>query len=443
MMADRAMAFSPDGKSFVAARNTLSAKGVFILSVWDTTSGKEIAVMPEDPEHIEHTGIITSLAFSPDGKTLATASMDHSVRLWDFAKRQPTTILQGHLNEVMAVAFAPDGQSLVSGARGGAVKIWPTQSEHKEDFLPGFARPLAFSNDGQTLACLSQSNSICFLDLNTGVAERHFPLETQRPPMNGPRMRGPSALAVSGDFRTLAQGLEDGRPVELVALSPDGRMLITGGRGGKLHAWDLRSNTNSPLPIEAMHVLFSPDGRTLAAFQRSFLAGFPPGMGARTQTSTPATNSVLLWDVPTASLRTSLVMDNQPGIGAAFSPDSRLLATANFDVIHLWAVGSGKLVGACTGHKQSVWSVAFAPDSKTLASASDDSTLKLWNVATQQELLTVRRLGGSLRNLLFSPDGQWLVGSSGFPSRDGGLRLYRAPLLTETDSASATRPRAQ
>jgi WD40 repeat protein len=136
-------------------------------------------------------------------------------------------------------------------------------------------------------------------------------------------------------------------------------------------------------------------------------------------------------------------MDNQPGIGAAFSPDSSLLATANFDVIHLWAVGSGKLVGACTGHKQSVWSVAFAPDSKTLASASDDSTLKLWNVATQQELLTVRRLGGSLRNLLFSPDGQWLVGSSGFPSRDGGLRLYRAPLLTETDSASATRPRAQ
>jgi WD40 repeat protein len=189
-----------------------------------------------------------------------------------------------------------------------------------------------------------------------------------------------------------------------------------------------------------MHVLFSPDGRTLAAFQRSFLAGFPPGMGARTQTSTPATNSVLLWDVATASLRISLDMDNQPGIGAAFSPDSSLLATANFDVIRLWDVVSGRLVGVFTGHKQGVWSVAFAPDGKTLASASDDSTLKLWNVATQQELLTVRRLGGTLRNLLFSPDGRWLVGSSGLPSRDGGLRLFQAPLLAETDSANSTRP---
>jgi WD40 repeat protein len=135
-----------------------------------------------------------------------------------------------------------------------------------------------------------------------------------------------------------------------------------------------------------------------------------------------------------------MVMDSQPGMGAAFSPDSRILATASFDVIRLWDVATGRSVGTCAGHKQSVGSVAFAPDGKTLASASDDSTLKLWNVATQQELLTIRRLGGTVRDLLFSPDGRWLVGGTGLPLQSAGLRLYRSPLLSETDSA-ATRGR--
>jgi WD40 repeat protein len=80
-----------------------------------------------------------------------------------------------------------------------------------------------------------------------------------------------------------------------------------------------------------------------------------------------------------------------------------------------------------------VRAVAFSPDGRTLASASDDSTLKLWNVTTQQELLTIRRLGGNMSELLFSPDGQVLVSAGGFPSQSEGLRFYRAPLFSETD----------
>jgi WD40 repeat protein len=387
--------------------------------------------------------------------------MDYSIRLWDFAKRQPVAALQGHLNEVMAVAFAPDGRSLVSGARGGSVKLWPTRSKHKEDFLGGFSRPLAFSQDGRTLASLTQTNSVLLFNLETGEPEQQFPLDAPGPRMEGPpRPRGPSAVAMSADLRTLAQGHEDGsvtlwntgtltkrilktahRPVELVSLSADGQMLITGGRGQRLHAWNLRSDTNALLAIEATHVLFSPDGRTVAAFQRSFPPGPARDFPSGTQTTAPATNVVLLWDLPAAALRTQMVMDSQPGMGAAFSPDSRILATASFDVIRLWDVATGRPAGTCAGHKQSVGSVAFAPDGKTLASASDDSTLKLWNVATQQELLTIRRLGGTVRDLLFSPDGRWLVGATGLPLQSAGLRLYRSPLLSETDSAAATRGR--
>ncbi|HKS36007.1 MAG TPA: serine/threonine-protein kinase, partial [Verrucomicrobiae bacterium] len=131
------LAFSPDGNFMVAARNTISDKGVFVVSIWDAKTGREVAVMPESPEHIEHISFISRVTFSPDGQTLATASYDYSIRLWDFAKRERLTTLQGHLSEVWALAFSPDGQALVSGAKDGGVKRWSTHRQKKTDALAG------------------------------------------------------------------------------------------------------------------------------------------------------------------------------------------------------------------------------------------------------------------------------------------------------------------
>ena len=429
--------FSPDGKWIVATRNALSEHGIFVLGIWNVESGGETA-MPDDPEHIEHTGAISALAFSPDGTMLATASTDYSIRLWDFAKRQRLATLQGHLSEVWALAFSPDGQSLVSGAKDGSVKLWPVQRQQKEDILSGpWQDMLAVSRDSRRLAALDRQGTLVFLSLTTREPEQEFQLADSA---DRGRFRPPPAVALSADLRTMAQVHHDGRvqlwntetrtpttldapdrPVGFLALSPDGRELVTGGGFGRnLRWWDLRAGTNWMIESEASRALFSPDGRTLATFQR--------------------TNQVQLWDAATRSLRTNWVSQSEwrLEVPVAFSPDGRILALACADdTVRLWDAFTAGLLGVCAGHKQSISSVAFSPDGRTLATSSDDRTLKFWNVATQQELMTIRRLGGALRRLLFSPDGNLLVGRISAASSTGGLRFYRAPLLSETDAAGA------
>ena len=129
------LVFSPDGHSIVAARNTLRDGSIFVLEVWDSTTGEKVATVPVQRNATEHSGMISSLAFAPGGQLLASGSRDHSIRLWDVATLQCVERLHGNPSEVWAVAFTADGQGILSGAKDGTIRLWPTNAAAREMIL--------------------------------------------------------------------------------------------------------------------------------------------------------------------------------------------------------------------------------------------------------------------------------------------------------------------
>jgi WD40 repeat protein len=125
-------------------------------------------------------GVISAIAFSPDGKSLATASWDHSVRLWDLEDRRCIRKFQGTLSEVWAVTFAPDGKHIISGAKDGTVTFWPTEEERKHTLVEGNWMPLGFSQDSRLMAMLGSDQTLAFFNLKTHEIEQKIGLGRDR-----------------------------------------------------------------------------------------------------------------------------------------------------------------------------------------------------------------------------------------------------------------------
>ena len=366
------VALSPDGKTLASA----SADKAVIL--WDLDSRQPIG-----SPLTGHTDRVRSVAFSPDGKTLASASHDGTVRLWDVARRQPIgEPLKGHESAVYAVVFtSDDGRTLASAGQDKTVMLWSlARPDQPTAVLRGHTdrvRGLAFSRDGATLASASEDKTVRLWAMPGGNAL-------------GPPLHGHESEVLG------------------LAFSPNGRTLASAGFDQTVRLWDVASRQPTGRVLTGhlsavTSVAFSHDGRTIATGSED--------------------RSVILWDTATGAAQGAPLIGHEFAVyGVAFSGDSKLLASASKDDnVILWDIANRKPPAAVlSGHRDRVLAVAFHPNGKRLASASEDETVILWDLASQAKVGEFKGHSGKVRGLVFNRDGTLLATAS----EDKTVRLW-------------------
>jgi WD40 repeat protein len=355
---------------------------------------------------LDRTSPVSSVAFSPDGRTVAAGDSTGTVIVWNLADpARPRHALAAHTGSVSSVAFSPDGRTLATGSFDGRVIVWDLADlTRPRQFLAagaGSVFSVAFSPDGRTVAAGDSDGTVIVWDL----------ADPARPRQLGSPHTGRAASVFS------------------VAFSPDGHTLATANDDGTALLWDLADSTR-PQRSLAGHsssvnsVAFAPDGRTLATASDD--------------------GTALMWDLtdltrpqrlrPTPSARTSKVT------AVAFAPNGRILATASDDgTALLWDLTDltrpQPLRPALTSHTGRVTAVAFAPDGRTLAIAGSDATVVLWDLTARSQ---PQRLGqpltgqpSSVDSVRFAPDGRTLTTTS-----SDGTVIVRD--LTNTDRPRLT-----
>nr|WSY53374.1 AAA family ATPase [Streptomyces sp. NBC_00886] len=337
-----------------------------------------------------HTGAVYLTTFSPNGRLLATASYDRTVRLWDVSDvTHPKALgkpLTGHTSWVSSAVFSPDGKTLASAGDDGTLRLWDVRDPSHPRSLSapltghdGTIYLVAFSPDGHTLATADEDRNVRLWDVSD--------------------LRRPEPLGILTGYTA---------PERSVAFSPDGRMLAAGGDDNTVTLWDMHDprhpdRIGKPLTghTDTVHsVAFSPDGHTLA--------------------SGSSDNTIRLWDVTdrghATALGAPLTGHTGPVWSVAFSPDGSMLAAGSADsTASLWTVRNpaypSQVGMPLAGSSGEMYAVGFSPDGHTLATGNGDGKVRLWSIPTSD---MIGRIGA------FRPDGRILATGSD----DSEIRLW-------------------
>jgi WD40 repeat protein/uncharacterized caspase-like protein len=439
------IAFSVDDRQLASGSADNSIK------IWDVATGREMQTMRG------HKLYVSSIAFSPDGKMLVSGSGDQTVKLWDVASgRELRTLVVGPAQRAgmpVAVAFSRDGKTLATGAQ--EAKLWDVRSGNEvctlkvtESNSPT-ETPLAFSYDGKVLA--TGGKAVKLWDVATGNALRTLPGDAR-------------ALSFSPDQKTLAgtggtetrlwnvttgkelQTLEGSQlGVDSVAFNADGKLLAVGNSNNTVDLWD--SVQRQKLRVLKGHVsaiaavAASADDKVLASALAAGIAGitrndpikiWDPITGQLVRSlitkndgysiglsrdgtrliSGSSGNSVNMWNVSQVAVQREIAVRSSRFTPdrVALSGDGKLIAAGGREgTLKIWEAGTGRELFTLAGHKRGVWDLAFSPNNQLLASAGSDADIKLWSVATGQEVNTLMGHSVGVGAITFSPDGKKLA----------------------------------
>jgi WD40 repeat protein len=375
-----------------------------------------------------HTNTVNTVAFSPDGKRIASGSSDHSVRIWNAATGQELLTLKGNTGEVNCVAFSPDGKRVASGILDGTVKVWDVNSAQALLTLKGPARlydqGLAFSPDGKRVGALGDMVKVW--DAGTGRELHALKIRLESPLAFGPDLKrvafitdpyrtGPLVnvwdVAVGQKLLTLNPnrgkiGNMDG-PLRNAAFSPDAKRIATATRFEGYYmvdVWDVNTGQvlfthKSRFNPHVHSLVFSPDGTRFAGVVA----------GEFVKAWDDWRDGVRVWDTATGQVLLTVQAQLQAQgrvFTVAFSPDGKRIVAGGTDrTVKVWDVVRDPEPFTLKGHTAKVLGVAFSPDGRRIASGSADATVRIWDVGTGQVVRTVNGHGPASR-VAYSPDGK-------------------------------------